>query len=280
MRCFVGIDSGSWNTKAVVIGADGRVLGTAVARSGADLTAAAELTYAAVLARSGRTRDDVVAVWSTGFGRDTIPFADGSRTELDCHGRGAAFYVAGPLVVIDIGGQDAKVIRLDAAGQRLSHRMNRKCAAGTGSFLDEIALRLGIGVEDLDALGRGATEELELSSFCTVFAGTELLTLIRTGRRPADLAMAAYRSLIKRVLAMDVFEGRIVVTGGVAAFHPTIVKLLAQACRGEVIVPPHPQEIGAFGAALAALEATRSAAGGEFDGGAVVTPAEAGDDAL
>ncbi len=255
MKYYAGVDSGSWTTKAAVIDGEGHVLGTAVTRSGADLTAAAERAYEMVLANSGRTRADIEAVWSTGFGRNTIPFADGSRTELDCHGRGVAHYVKGPLVVVDIGGQDAKVIRLDAAGHRLSHRMNRKCAAGTGSFLDEIALRLGIDIGDLNALGRGATENLELSSFCTVFAGTELLTLIRSGKRPADLAMAAYRSLVKRIVAMDVLEGRIAPTGGVVAYHPIMVELIGAACRGEVVVPPHPQEIGAFGAALAALAA-------------------------
>ena len=255
MPYYTGLDSGSWTTKAVVIDGDCEVLGTAVTRSGADLTAAAERAYETALTNSGRARADIKAVWSTGFGRNTIPFADGSRTELDCHGRGVAHFVQGPLVVIDIGGQDAKVIRLDAAGRRLSHRMNRKCAAGTGSFLDEIALRLGIRVDELNALGRGSTENLELSSFCTVFAGTELLTLIRSGKQPADLAMAAYRSLLKRIVSMDVLEGKIVPTGGVVAYHPIMVELIDAACRGEVVVPPHPQEIGAFGAALAAFAA-------------------------
>jgi predicted CoA-substrate-specific enzyme activase len=254
MGRFAGVDSGSWNTKAVVIDDDGVVLGASVVRSGADLTAAAELAFADALALAQCGRSDVAAVWSTGFGRNAVPFADGSRTELDCHGRGAAFHVKGPVVVIDIGGQDAKVIRLDAQGQRLSHRMNRKCAAGTGSFLDEIALRLGIETAELDVLASKATEELELSSFCTVFAGTELLTMIRSGRRPEDLAMAAYRSLMKRVIAMDVFEGRVVATGGVVAYHPTMVALLSEALHAEVIVPPYPQEMGAFGAALAARD--------------------------
>ena len=255
MKLYAGIDSGSWNTKAAVIDADGRVLATAVVRSGADLAGAAERAYAAALTKGGLAPGDVAAVWSTGFGRESVPFAVGSRTELDCHGRGVAFFMPGPLVVIDIGGQDAKVIRLDAAGQRLSHRMNRKCAAGTGSFLDEIALRLGIEVHDMDRLASSSVDELELSSFCTVFAGTELLSLIRTGKRPADLAMAAYRSLVKRVTAMDVLQGKIVVTGGVVAYHPTVVALLAAACRAEVLVAPHPQEIGAIGAALAARDA-------------------------
>ena len=255
MTWFAGIDSGSWNTKAAVIDDDGRVVATAVVRSGADLAGAAGRSYDLALAEGGLVRNDVAAVWSTGFGRESVPFAAGSRTELDCHGRGVAFYVPGPLVVVDIGGQDAKVIRLDANGQRLSHRMNRKCAAGTGSFLDEIALRLGIEVRDMDRLARDSVDELELSSFCTVFAGTELLTLIRTGKQPADLAMAAYRSLVKRITAMDVLQDRIVVTGGVVAYHPTVVVLLEAACRADIIVPPHPQEIGAFGAALAAREA-------------------------
>lgn len=258
MNYYAGIDSGSWNTKAVVIDEAARVVGSAVVRSGADLASAAELAHAKALNRAGLAPGEVTAIWATGFGRNSVSFANGSRTELDCHGRGAAFYLKGPLVVIDIGGQDAKVIRLDAAGQRLTHKMNRKCAAGTGSFLDEIALRLGINVQDLDRLASGATEELELSSFCTVFAGTELLTLIRGGKRPADLARAAYHSLVKRVVAMDVFEGRIVATGGVVAHHPTLVAILAEQLRAEVIVPPHPQEMGAFGAALAAREGTGS----------------------
>jgi predicted CoA-substrate-specific enzyme activase len=255
---FAGIDSGSWNTKAVVIDAGGRVLGTAVSRSGADLAAAAERTYADALAKAGLAGHEVSAIWATGFGRNSVPFAHGSRTELDCHGRGAAFYVKGPFVVIDIGGQDAKVIRLDAGGQRVSHRMNRKCAAGTGSFLDEIALRLGIEIGELDRLAAQSGEDVELSSFCTVFAGTELLTHIRAGKRPADLAKAAYRSLVKRLLSMDVFEGRVVATGGVVAFHPTMVRLLEEELRNPVIVPPHPQEMGAFGAALAARDGAAS----------------------
>jgi len=255
---YAGVDSGSWNTKAVVIDAAGCVLGTSVVRSGADLAAAADASYDAALAIAGCTRADITAVWSTGFGRNAVSFADGSRTELDCHGRGAVFHVQGPLVVIDIGGQDAKVIRLDAQGQRQSHRMNRKCAAGTGSFLDEIALRLGIETAGLDLLAAQSTENLELSSFCTVFAGTELLTLIRAGCKPADLAMAAYRSLLARVMAMDVLDGRVVATGGVVAYHPTMVALLSEALRAEVTVPPHPQEMGAFGAALAARDGAMS----------------------
>ena len=270
---YAGIDSGSWNTKAMIVDGDARVLGTAVVRSGADLAGAAERAYDEALARAGHSRDDMQAVWATGFGRQSVAFAHGSRTELDCHGRGAAHYVPGPLTVIDIGGQDAKVIRIDAAGQRLSHRMNRKCAAGTGSFLDEIALRLGVPIENMDALAAESREELELSSFCTVFAGTELLTLIRGGNQPADLAMAAYRSLVKRIVAMDVLQGRVVATGGVIAHHPTMVRLLSRELRVDIMVPPHPQEMGAFGAALAARDGAASVGPAAIDASPILSAA-------
>jgi len=277
---YAGVDVGSWNTKAAVISDGGVVLGTAVGRSGADLAGAAARTLEDALTAAGVVREQLSAVWATGFGRLNVPFAHGSRTELDCHARGVAAYVPGPLTVVDLGGQDSKVIRLGADGRRLAHRMNRKCAAGTGSFLEEIALRLGVGIEQLDQLAGGAAESLELASFCTVFAGTELLGLIREGKRPADLAMAAYRSLIKRVLEMDVLQGTIVVTGGVFGHHRTMVRLLEEAIGRPVILPPHPQEIGAYGAALAAREGavavgSDSPAG---DAAASAAPVEKADD--
>jgi predicted CoA-substrate-specific enzyme activase len=258
MSWYAGVDCGSWNTKAAVIDAGARVLGTAVVRTGADLAQAAELALTRALRAADKTLPELDAVWATGFGRQAVGFAQSSRTELDCHARGVAHYLTGPLTIIDLGGQDAKVIRLDAEGRRLAHRMNRKCAAGTGSFLEEIALRLGLRIDELDRLAAGSTEELDLGSFCTVFAGTELLALIRMGKRPADLARAAYRSLIKRVMEMDVFQGTVVATGGVFGHHRTMVELLERALGRPVVVPPHPQEIGAFGAALAAREGAPS----------------------
>jgi len=256
MRYWAGVDVGSWNTKAAVIDERARVAGTSVIRSGADLKGAAERSLALACRAAAVDPERMVQVWSTGFGRQSVPFARGSRTELDCHARGVAFYVEGPLTVIDLGGQDSKVIRLGPDGRRLSHRMNRKCAAGTGSFLEEIALRLGTDISALDALAATATEDLELGSFCTVFAGTELLSLIRAGKQPGDLARAAYRSLIRRVIEMDVLQGTIVATGGVFGHHPTMVRLLERQIGRSVIVPPHPQEMGAFGAALAARESS------------------------
>ncbi len=249
-RYFAGIDSGSWNTKAVVVDGDARIVGSGVVRTGADLVGAAERALAAALQDAGLDRSDLATIWSTGFGRHAIPFVDGTRTELDSHARGAMHHHPGPFTVIDIGGQDAKVIRIDANGRRIAHKMNRKCAAGTGAFLEEIALRLGVPIEGLPALEATHTELFEISSFCTVFAGTEVLGYIRQGKRAADLAHAAYRSVVKRVLEMERITGPVVATGGVVGFHPSVVALLEEKLQTTVFVPPQAQGIGALGIAL------------------------------
>jgi len=259
--CYAGIDSGSWNTKAALVDGEGRLIATAVVRTGADVQGAAERAYASLLSRAGLTREAVAAVWSTGFGRHSIPIATGARTELDAHARGALQFVPGPLTVVDIGGQDAKIILVDGEGRRVGHKMNRKCAAGTGSFLEEMALRLDVPIGDLPRLASGFVEELDLGSFCTVFSGTEVLGLIRQGKRPADLARAADRAVAKRVLEMERVEGTVVATGGVVAHHPMVVELLAAAIGAPVKVPAHAQEIGALGVAMSALAASRGPGG-------------------
>jgi len=259
-RFFAGVDCGSWNAKAVVLDDEARIAGAAVVRTGAELLPAAERALAGALKQAEIGRDSLRAVWSTGFGRHAIAFADGSRTELDAHARGAVFGRSGPLTVVDIGGQDAKVIRMDAQGRRVSHRMNRKCAAGTGSFLEEISLRLDVRIEDLPALATGFTEELDLGSFCTVFTGTEILSAIRQGKRPADLARAAYKSVVKRVAEMESYGGTVVATGGVVAHHPMVVDLMRSMLGVEVQVPDRPQFAGAFGVALWARSSLDGAA--------------------
>ena len=257
---YAGVDCGSWNTKAALVDGAGRLVATAVARTGADVQGAAERAVAELLERAGVDRGAVAALWATGFGRHAVKIASSSRTELDAHARGTLQFVKGPLTVIDIGGQDAKIILVDEQGRRVGHKMNRKCASGTGSFLEEMALRLDVRISDLPALAAAATEEIALGSFCTVFTGTEVLHLILEGKRPADLARAAYRSVVKRVLEMERVEGQVVATGGVIAHHPMVVELLEEALGSSVTVPQHPQEIGALGVAIAAREAASVAA--------------------
>jgi hypothetical protein len=156
---YAGIDSGSWTTKAIVIDDATAVIGKAVVRTDAELSSAAERSFAEALEDAGVERSDLEAIWATGFGRQSVSFADSTRTELDCHARGVRHYIPGALTVVDIGGQDAKVIRLDEDGRRISHRMNRKCAAGTGSFLEEMSLRLGVRIDQFHDLALKFEEE-------------------------------------------------------------------------------------------------------------------------
>lgn len=254
MTLFAGIDVGSTTTKAAVLSDDRLLLGVAVVRSGADFVGAAERAFTAACAAAPAERADVARVVATGYGRRNVPFADDRRTEIACHARGAFHQARRAVTVVDVGGQDAKVIVLDGAGARVRFRMNRKCAAGTGSFLEEIARRLDVPVSDLDRLARGATKTLALGSFCTVFAATEVLARIREGARAEDLAKAALRSVARQATEGDAIEGPVVATGGVAEHVPMFATVLAEVLRTTVEVPRYAQACGALGAALIAAD--------------------------
>lgn len=249
-----GIDVGSATTKAVVLDEAGEVLGRHVQRSGADFESAAAGALAGALAEAGLERADVGSILATGYGRSNVAAAGGTRTEIACHGRGAYHYFPRAITVVDIGGQDNKVISLGEDGRRLSFKMNRKCAAGTGAFIEEIAHRLDVPLEELSPLAASSSTELTLNSFCTVFAATEVLSRIREGVAPADLARAAFRSVVRRILESHPLTGDVVLTGGVVAHNPVVVDLLGEARGGRPQLPPEPQLAGAIGAALLARQ--------------------------
>jgi len=254
MDYFCGIDIGASSAKLVIVDADARVVAKALRRSGIDYAEAAERSRAEALEAAGLTADPIRRSVSTGYGRGNVPWADARMTEIACHGKGAFFHVGKRLTVIDIGAQDSKVIHLDERGRRASFKMNRKCAAGTGAFLEEIALRLDLSVSALNGLAEKSTKEVTLGSFCTVFSATEILAKIRAGERVEDIAKGAFRSVVKRIVEMDTVDGALVMTGGVVEHNPLLVKLAEEAFATPVIVPPSPQHIGAFGAALFARE--------------------------
>jgi len=248
---YAGIDVGSATTKAVVIDRDTSVLGRHVLRSGAHFARAATSALEAALGQAGAKRDAIRKILSTGYGRSNVPDADDTRTEIACHGRGAYHHFPRRIVVIDIGGQDNKVIELDEHGRRQSFKMNRKCAAGTGAFIEEIAHRLDVPVGSLQELASRSSTPLTLNSFCTVFAATEVLARIREGVPVEDLARAALRSVARRIVESRRLSGEVVLTGGVVAHHPVLADLLTEMCPTCVpLVPPEPQLIGALGAAL------------------------------
>ena len=192
---------------------------------------------------------------ATGYGRDNVPWANGTRSEIACHGRGAYFHFRKAITVIDIGAQDNKVIHLDDAGRCLRFKMNRKCAAGTGSFLEEIAYRLDLPLGDLNGLAARSDGEVVLGSFCTVFAATEVLARIRAGEPVEAIVKGAFRSVAKRVLEMDAVDGSLVLTGGVVAHNPLLAEMIGQTLGTAAHVPQDAQFVGAFGAALLAMKA-------------------------
>lgn len=256
MSHFCGIDIGASAAKLVLIDPDGKIVGKAVRRSGIDYAQTAEACLIEALESDGITRDQVVAAYSTGYGRDNVPWVDGKMTEIACHGRGAHFHLDRAMTIIDIGAQDSKVIHLDDSGRRVGFKMNRKCAAGTGSFLEEIALRLDLPVGDLNRLAEASTQEVSLGSFCTVFAATEILEKIRSGQKVEDIVKGAFRSVVKRIAEMDMVQSDLVMTGGVIAHNPYLAKLVEESFGCPVHVPPSPQFAGALGAALFARDNT------------------------
>jgi len=161
--------------------------------------------------------------------------------------------------IIDIGGQDTKVIRIDAHGQLADYRMNAKCAAGTGTFLESIAARLGVSLHQLDELALRSEEHTVLNSYCTVFAGTEVLECIKAGQRPEDISMGLFRAIASRLFEMLAsHEGPLAATGGVVAHCRSMSRALSDVLQAEVLLPPLPQHAGAYGAALMARETMAS----------------------
>jgi predicted CoA-substrate-specific enzyme activase len=253
-RYFGGIDVGSCTTKAVVLDEQRQIRGYAVDYSGTDFEAAARSVWRKCLAQAGVQPDRVIAITSTGYGRKSVPNASDALTEISCHGKGSLYYVPGPLTVIDIGGQDNKVIKLDAYGKRTSFKMNRKCAAGTGAFLEEMALRMRIPLSELNSLAEGADGEVALGSFCTVFSATEVLEKIKAGNPVPRIVRGLFHSVVKRILEMDTLAGTVLMTGGVIEHNPFLAQLLGEHIGGAPLIPPHPQGIGALGASLYAFE--------------------------
>ena len=256
------IDIGSSRTKVAVVDAERQILGHAIRKSGTDFTATAAACLDDSLAMAGAARDEIANAVSTGYGRANVAFvARENRTEIGCLANWGRHCFPEAITIIDIGGQDNKIVKLDASGRRTGFKMNRKCAAGTGAFLEEMSLRLDIPLEAMNDLARQSLEMVKLGSYCTVFSATEVLENIRHGKKVTDIVKGIFYSVVKRVLEMDSPTERVVMTGGVVAHNPYIVEMTGEMIGRTVLVPEHPQIAGALGAAYYALEEK-----GESDG--------------
>ncbi len=252
---YVGLDLGASRTKVAVLDARGRLAGHAVRKSGTDFGAAAAACLDESLEMAGADRSRIAKAVSTGYGRSNVGFVtETSRTEIGCLAKGCHRRFPEEITIIDIGGQDNKVIKLDAVGRRTGFKMNRKCAAGTGAFLEEMSGRMDIPLEEMDGLARRSTELVKLGSYCTVFSATEVLELIRRGKKVPDIIRGIFYSVIQRVLEMDSPTERVVMTGGVVAHNRYLVEMAEGMLGRGVLLPEHPHLAGAVGAALYAME--------------------------
>ena len=251
---FVGIDVGASRTKVAILDPDKKLIGHAIRKSGMDFTATASVCMESALNMAEAGEKDIVKAVSTGYGRKNVSFTRETRTEIGCHAKGCYHYFPMALTIIDVGGQDNKIIKLDKEGRRSSFKMNRKCAAGTGAFLEEMSLRLDIPLEEMDGLARQSKEMVQLGSYCTVFTATEVLEKIRGGKKVPDIVKGLFLSVIKRVMEMDSFTEKVVMTGGVVAHNTFMVKMVEDIIEREILIPEYPQLTGAVGAALIAME--------------------------
>jgi predicted CoA-substrate-specific enzyme activase len=252
-----GCDVGSLSAKAVIMN-NGDILASHIIFAKPEPEDSAREVMGATLEKAGLTMADIAYCVGTGYGRKSIPFAHSVESEIACHGRGAQLLMPEVRMVIDIGGQDAKAIRLDADGNVIRYAYNDKCASGTGRFLEVMAGAMGVRLEDMGDVSHGSKNPVTLSNQCVVFAETEIISLINNGRDLADIVSGLHRSLAHRVasLAKGIeLEKTITMTGGVAK-NSGMFAALEEALGVKIMkVDTDPQIMGAIGAAIFARKA-------------------------
>ncbi len=257
MRYYAGIDVGSLTAEAVLIDEAGKIAAMTILPTGNNSQKAGTKALMAALSQAGLDEANITHIFSTGYSRERVKEAQNSKTEISCHAKGAFYFFPHVGTVIDIGGQDSKAVQVGGGGRVINFAMNDKCAAGTGRFLEVMASTLQIPLDKMGDLALQSKEELTISSICTVFAESEVVSLISQGKLPADIALAVSRSIARRTAGLAARVGvsdTVVMTGGVAK-NSAVVKLLSENLGHQIELPEEPQIIGALGAALFAREA-------------------------
>ena len=248
-----GCDVGSLTAKAVIM-EERKILACEIILAGTKPAVSAQEVMDKTLQKAGLSMDKIAWCVGTGYGRKQIPFANGEESEIVCHGRGAVWAAPSVRTIVDIGGQDAKAIKVDARGNVIRYIYNDKCASGTGRFLEIMADALGIALDDLGELARNSTDPVTLSNQCVIFAETEIISLVNEGRNVADIIAGLHRALANRAAAMVgsiVAEEEVAMTGGVAK-NAGMFRALETALGVPIRRIEHPQLNGAIGAALLA----------------------------
>lgn len=252
---FAGVDIGSTMTKIVLTDTDGRVLSAIKGPTGPEHRQLANEVMKTALEQAGLQLKDISYVVATGYGRFNVPFADRQITELSCHAKGVSSLFPNVRTAIDIGGQDAKCLKIHN-GKLIDFVMNDKCAAGTGRFLEVIAATLNIRLDDLGDIALKSTKKIQISNFCTIFAQQEVVSRLSEGEKLEDVIAGLHDALASRVAALArrlKIEPDVVLTGGVAK-NIGMVKAMKENLGCELLVPEDPLITGAMGAAILAKE--------------------------
>ncbi|HWQ73853.1 MAG TPA: acyl-CoA dehydratase activase [Syntrophomonas sp.] len=252
-----GIDIGSTTTKAVILKDDDQFT-YALQPTGLDIGAVSRQVINEACEKAGLAFEDLARIVATGYGRISIPFATTTITEITCNAAGVHYFYPNASLVVDIGGQDSKVIKLDGKGRVMQFAMNDKCAAGTGKFLEVAAQTLEIPVSEMGTVSMQSKNKAAISSTCTVFAQTEIVSLIARQTNKEDIAAGLHESIVSRVYGLISSvnpdpKAEVVLTGGVAK-NAAIVQLLERMLGRKISIPADPQIVTALGAAILARQ--------------------------
>lgn len=254
-----GCDIGSLTAKAVIL-KDDRIAASEVIKRKRFPDESANEVMKLALKNAGLSMEDIDYCVATGYGRDHVSFAQSVESEISCHGKGAFRQCADAGIIIDIGGQDAKVIKIDKSGNVTRYVYNDKCASGTGRFLEIIAKALDIELEELGDISERSQSDLRLSSQCVVFAETEIISMVNDGKEIPDIIRALHRAVANRVVSLAKsieVDGNVIMAGGVAR-NRGMFTALENALGTRLISMENPQSNGALGAAVIAEEKMRS----------------------
>jgi predicted CoA-substrate-specific enzyme activase len=256
MAYAAGVDVGSTQTKAVIINEQKEIVSRALIDTGANVVLAAQNSFNDALEQGGIREEEVEFVIGTGYGRYRVTFGNTQVTEISCHGRGAAHMFPGTRTVVDMGGQDTKAIRVSPDGEIVDFCMNDKCAAGTGRFLGAAAAALDIPLDDLGATALRWQKSVRISTTCTVFAESEVLSWLGKGKKIEDILWGVHQSIASRsagLLRRVGIEDEITFTGGVTK-NIAMIKALEEKLEKDLNVSEDSHYMGAVGAALFALD--------------------------
>jgi predicted CoA-substrate-specific enzyme activase len=250
-RVFAGVDVGSLTAKAVII-KENQIVGRALIPSGIYSEASGVEVLRQALENAGLSEADLSYTVATGYGRISAPYADKKVTEIMCHAAGAYFLEPGVRTIVDMGGQDCKALRLNEAGKLIDFALNDKCAAGTGRFLEVMAKVFGVSLEELGPLSLKATSKVAMSSTCTVFAESEVISLLARGEAPENIINGIHHAIAQRIAGMFArvgIEDRFFFSGGVSK-NIGQRKAIEEALGITLVVHPDSQLVGAIGAAV------------------------------